>query len=129
MGNSSGDRVIHDYQTNNNNVAVDENMTDGGYIVNPFPADEDMANPQGHGVNPSEGYNVNPIPADEDMANPQEHGVNPSEGYNVNPIPADEDMANPLDFAIPSPNGFGGEYDDILDTLGFGLQGSEGGFF
>ncbi|KAK8595428.1 hypothetical protein V6N13_016797 [Hibiscus sabdariffa] len=47
-------------------------------------------------------------------ANPQGHGVNPSEGYNVNPIPADEDMANPLDVAIPSLNGFGG-YDDILD--------------
>ncbi|KAK8595187.1 hypothetical protein V6N13_123069 [Hibiscus sabdariffa] len=47
--------------------------------------------------------------------NPQGHDVNPLEGYNDNLIPADEDMANPLDFAIPSPNGFGGGYDDILD--------------
>ncbi|KAK8987462.1 hypothetical protein V6N11_027213 [Hibiscus sabdariffa] len=93
MENSSGDGVIHDYQANNNNVAVDENMTDGGYIV----------------PNPEKGYDMNP-----------------SEGYNVNPIPADEDMANPLDSAIPSQNGFGGGYDDILDTLGLGPQGFEG---
>ncbi|KAK8487804.1 hypothetical protein V6N11_066289 [Hibiscus sabdariffa] len=111
MGNSTGDAVIHDYQRNNNNVVVNENMTNGGYIV-PNPA-------QGYDMNLVEGYN----------ANPQGHGGNPIEGYNVNPIPADEDMANPLDFAIPSLNGFGGGYNDILDTLGLGSEGFEGGFF
>ncbi|KAK8595418.1 hypothetical protein V6N13_016787 [Hibiscus sabdariffa] len=111
MGNSSGDGVIHNYQTNNNNVVVDENMTDGGYIV----------------PNPVQGYDMNPV--EEYNANPQGHGGNPVEGYNVNHVPADEDMANPLDFATPSPNGFGGGYNDILDTLGLGSEGFEGGFF
>ncbi|KAK8991938.1 hypothetical protein V6N11_044831 [Hibiscus sabdariffa] len=106
-----GDGVIHDYQTNNNNVVVYENMTDGGYIV----------------PNPTQGYDMNPV--DVYNANPQGHGVNPVERYNGNPILADEDMENPLDFAIPSPNGFGGVDNDILDTLGLGSQGFEGGFF
>ncbi|KAK8625352.1 hypothetical protein V6N13_090225 [Hibiscus sabdariffa] len=30
-----------------------------------------------------------------------------------------------LDFAIPSPDGFGEGYNDILDTLGLGPQGFE----
>ncbi|KAK8595424.1 hypothetical protein V6N13_016793 [Hibiscus sabdariffa] len=85
-------------------------MTDGGYIV----------------PNPTQGYDMNPV--DVYNANPQGHGVNPVERYNGNPILADEDMENPLDFAIPSPNGFGGVDNDILDTLGLGSQGFEGWF-
>ncbi|GMI87938.1 hypothetical protein HRI_002463100 [Hibiscus trionum] len=129
MGSSSGQGMIPNFMTNNNNIAFDSNMMDGGYMVPPA----------GYNLNPAQGYNnLNPGQYNFNLAegynvNPQEYSVNPiPAGYNINPVqgydisPAEGFNANPQGNDILHTPGFGGGYNgnpqenDILQTPVFG---------
>ncbi|KAL4304579.1 hypothetical protein GQ457_10G022080 [Hibiscus cannabinus] len=126
IGNSSGHGMIPNYlpNNNNNNMAFDANLMNGGYGIpntmvptpgyNPIP-------PQGYNPipnpNPAEGYNINPV-------NPaEEYHVSLDQGYNANPVevsnvnPAQGHNANII------------QENDFLDLIGFGSPDFGGGFF